>query len=188
MTTSQEGASDDDRMNLEETIAVLHRIVQALTLAESTLTATLPGSIWLVSSLIGNVPSVTRFDTIAELGASLANLRTLQEQAEVGQVYFAHIFFGQRWYIRRGRTWKIVTGVEEYAIDGTVDAAVDQSGLLATPRVDLDAVVPSAPGAVACTGVPAVTTIPVVPAPADASDLNQLWDDMASEDDNDGAA
>jgi hypothetical protein len=127
----------------DEALGIMRRLRQAFQLADSVLTGEQRGRIWMVVGIEGDPPpAVKSFDTPEELGAEIADLRMRQNDDPENR-YYVHIFYGTRWSIQKGRTWKIWDGKSLIPVEGgDLDPYLDDTGSL-LERPDLDDMVPT---------------------------------------------
>jgi len=86
------------------------------------------GRIWIVHGTIGDAGTVQTCETRKELFDFIEKLRA-QQNADLANEYYLHIFYGQRWQIQKGRVWKLWDGQAFEAIgDDDVADYLDGSG------------------------------------------------------------
>lgn len=121
-----------------EAVAITKRLKYVWDLVDDLLSSDRVGKIWAVYGVAGDVPpSVDALDTKEQLFELIGRLRA-KHNREPDSRYYLHIFFGQRWLIQKGRTWKLWDTHSLEAIeDGDITEFLDSSGTL-DDRPDLD--------------------------------------------------
>jgi len=127
-----------------ESLAIIGRLRRVFNIVHSVLSGDRVGRLWAVYGQIGGQPpTVESVESREDLHSLISALRVASEPPDAAP-YYIHIFFGQRWQIKKGRTWQLWDGEAFEAIDAVVDAEdLDASGILAS-GVDLDSLLPRA--------------------------------------------